>query len=98
MDANDIQHVNLVQSIWMRPLMYTQNGTLAEVYDLLANDDSPQPIYGNRDDPSVCATLEWLRAKVHDPNNVVDELLTQYRTDAEALDAMCRYASDLPAG
>jgi hypothetical protein len=76
--------------------MYTHNGTLAEVYDLLTDDDAPQPIAGDRANASVVATVQWLRENASDPTRVVDEMLELYGTDDVALKAICEFASTLP--
>jgi hypothetical protein len=97
MTTPDIHRINLVQAICLRPRMNTRNGTLAEVYDLLTDENGPQPIGGNRAKPSVMATVQWLRDRANDPARIVDEMLQQYGTDDGALSAICQYAATLPS-
>ncbi len=96
MATDDIQRINLVQAICARPRMYTQNGTLAEVYDLLTDGSSPQPIAGSRAKASVVATVRWLRENADDPARIVDEMLEMHGTDENALKAMYQFAATLP--
>ncbi|MFN5706711.1 MAG: hypothetical protein ACK6DS_09430 [Planctomycetota bacterium] len=95
MSTDDIQRINLVQAICLRPRMYTQNGTLAEVYELLTDDSARQPIAGNRTKPSVTATLQWLRENASDPARIVEEMLELHGTDESALRAICEFAATL---
>ena len=76
--------------------MYTQHGTLADVYTLLTDDDSPQPIAGSRDDESVRLTIQWMRENSRDPNDLVAEWLDRYGTDEQVLAAIAQFASTLP--
>ncbi len=96
MTTDEIHRINLVQAICLRPRMYTENGTLAEVYDLLTDDDARQPIAGNRANASVVATVQWLRENATDPTRVVDELLQLHGTNDAALKTICEFASTLP--
>lgn len=96
MTTRDNQRINLVQAICLRPRMYTQNGSLAEVYDLLTDDNAPQPLGGNRANASVVATVRWLRGNASHPTRIVDEMIELHGTDDAALKAICQFASTLP--
>jgi len=96
MTSDEFDRINLVQAICLRPRMYTRNGTLAEVYALLTDDDAPQPIAGNRANASVVATVRWLRRNASDPARIVDEMIELHGTDDAAIKAICQFASTLP--
>lgn len=96
MTTDGIHRINLVQAICLRPRMYTENGTLTEVYDLLTGADARQPIAGNRANASIVATVQWLRENATDPTRVDDELLQLRGTNDAALTTICEFASTLP--
>ena len=95
MTTYDITRLNLVQRMCLRPRMYTTNGTVADICALLMDDDAPQPIGGSRNSASVLATVEWLRANSSDDGDIAAELLATYGTDANAIAAICKFASTL---
>ena len=96
MTVEDIHPINLVQAICLRPRMYTDNGTLAEIYSLLSDDSGRQPIAGSRNDESVTATIQWLHSMVNSPDRLVEELIEKYGSDEEVLKAMYQFAETLP--
>ncbi|WP_372725112.1 hypothetical protein [Novipirellula sp.] len=96
MTTNNITTINLVQAMCLRPRMYTKNGTVAEVCELLMDVNSPQPIGGSRNNASALATVAWLRANTSGDRHVAAELLAECGTDENALAKICEFASTLP--
>ena len=93
---DEIQPANFVQIASSRPKVYTENGTLAEVYALLIGfDTATKQQIGIRDN-SAALTLQWLWDNADNPRTVVAELLAKYGSDEAALRAIYDYASTIP--
>lgn len=90
---DDIKIVNFVQSACLRPNMYTENGTLAEIYSLLIGFQIGSARCTHADRIVVCETLEWMWSTVTDRRQTVSEFLTRYGTDPAALAAIEEFAS-----
>ena len=76
--------------------MYTENGTLAEVYAMLIGYQLGSAHRKDADRFAVCETLQWMWNNVSDRNRTVSEFVARYGSDAAALNAIAEFAATLP--
>lgn len=96
MSEGELARINMVQSICMRPRMYTLNGPLQEVYDLLSGNAGP-PIGGTLESRSVVCALEWIHLETSGSRDVVASMLERFGNEDAALNAIADFAAGLLA-
>ena len=90
---DDIQILNLVQSVCKRPMLYTENGTLAEIYSLFIGFDIGSRDRADTDRTIVLQTLKWMWSSVADRRRTVAEFLDRFGDDSTALAAIEQFAT-----
>ena len=77
--------------------MYTPTGSLCEVLAFFYGHMSASWQRQNIVDPSVEKTVQWLNEQYRHPSDLVGILLSKHNSEKEALEAIEKFAAELPA-